>query len=239
MKIYIGPYKNWFGPYQLAEALCFWAKPVKDEYGIEGKPDWVHNFGEWLAGYKDDGNGNDIGKPSLLYRFLLWIESKRKRKIDIRIDRWDTWSMDTTLAPIILPMLKQLKETKHGSPYVELEDVPKEMQLTTTEEYSEQQCFDFYNDPDLTKQNIQCDIHDRWNWVLDEMIWAFEQINSDSDWKDQYIKGSCEVTWKKTEIGHEMVANNFQIDMKGIELHQQRIKRGLTLFGKYYQALWD
>ncbi len=32
MKIYIGPYKNWVGPYQIAEALCFWAKNVEDEY---------------------------------------------------------------------------------------------------------------------------------------------------------------------------------------------------------------
>jgi len=49
MKVYIGPYKNWFGPYQLAETLCFWAKKEKDEYGFERTPDWVHNFGEWLA----------------------------------------------------------------------------------------------------------------------------------------------------------------------------------------------
>jgi hypothetical protein len=46
MKVYIGPYKNWFGPYQLAEKLCFWAKPVTDKYGIKSKPDWVHNFGD-------------------------------------------------------------------------------------------------------------------------------------------------------------------------------------------------
>ena len=49
MKIKIGGYKRWFGPYQLAELLCFWAKPVKDKYDFESKPDWVHNFGEWLA----------------------------------------------------------------------------------------------------------------------------------------------------------------------------------------------
>jgi len=46
MKVYIGPYKNWFGPYQLAEKLCFWVKPVTDKYGIKSKPDWVHNFGD-------------------------------------------------------------------------------------------------------------------------------------------------------------------------------------------------
>ena len=35
---------------------------------------------------------------------------------EIVIHSWDTWSMDHTLALIILPMLKQLKATKHGYP---------------------------------------------------------------------------------------------------------------------------
>ena len=39
MKAHIGPYKSWFGPYQLAELLCFWAKDVEDEYGMKSKPD--------------------------------------------------------------------------------------------------------------------------------------------------------------------------------------------------------
>lgn len=57
MKVYIGPYKNWVGPYQIAEALCFWVKPVKDEYNFKSKPDWVHNFGTWLShGTTDEKN---------------------------------------------------------------------------------------------------------------------------------------------------------------------------------------
>ena len=39
-----------------------------------------------------------------------------KQKISVRIDKHDTWSMDHTLAPIIYPMLVQLKETQHGHP---------------------------------------------------------------------------------------------------------------------------
>ena len=57
----------------------------------------------------------------------------RKRKISVRIDRQDTWSMDHTLAYIILPMLKQLRATKHGSPYIEPEDIPEHMRLTERE----------------------------------------------------------------------------------------------------------
>jgi len=39
-----------------------------------------------------------------------------EQEIDVQIDKWDTWSMDHTLAYIIVPMLNQLKETMHGYP---------------------------------------------------------------------------------------------------------------------------
>ena len=45
-----------------------------------------------------------------------WFGYSPKQKTSIRIDNYDTWSMDHTLAPIILPMLVQLKETTHGHP---------------------------------------------------------------------------------------------------------------------------
>ena len=34
MKIRIGPYTDWFGPYQLAETLMFWVPEEKDEHGF-------------------------------------------------------------------------------------------------------------------------------------------------------------------------------------------------------------
>ena len=67
-----------------------------------------------------------------------WGKTTNRRKIDIQIDPWDTWNMYNTLADIILPMLKQLKETKHGSPVVELEDVPEELRYTETYDYDSQ-----------------------------------------------------------------------------------------------------
>lgn len=39
-----------------------------------------------------------------------------EQKISVKIDSWDTWSMDETLAHIVLPMLEQLKEKTHGYP---------------------------------------------------------------------------------------------------------------------------
>ena len=61
------------------------------------------------------------------YHRLFCLEPKQKTKI--KINSWDTWSMDYTLAHIILPMLKQLKKTHHGAPYVDNTDVPKKLRM--------------------------------------------------------------------------------------------------------------
>jgi len=165
MKVNIGPYTNWVGPYQIAEMLCFWARDEKDEFGIPRKPEWVHNFGTWLSERKD-------GSDTLLLKACQWVESKKQRKIKVHIDRWDTWGMDSTLAHIILPMLKQLKATKHGSPHVDLEDVPEYLRGTSTPDYSDQLTFDFYEE-DRKDRDVDYElVHKRWDWVLDEMIQA-------------------------------------------------------------------
>ena len=248
MKVYIGPYTNWFGPYQLAEKILFWMDKDKDER--------VFKFGAWLAGEKssiddDEWSMSRGDKGSKLYQFLRWVESKKKRQVKIRIDKYDTWNMDRTLAIIILPMLKQLALYKHGSPQVDNEDVPEHLRTTNTEDYDSQTTFDFYQESDL---NNLPDLHVRWEWVLSEIIWTFEQLQPDCDWEDQYKSGTLDIRWKKTgktffnditqreESVSEMIHgpnNTYKIDMEGMQKHQDRISNGLRLFGKYYQSLWD
>ena len=234
MKVKIGPYKNWFGPYQLAEKLCFWAKEEKDEYGFPQKPDWVHNFGEWLAHGKvePEPKVGEITKmwedrpTTFLYKFLNWIHSKQQRTIKVHIDRWDTWSMDHTLAYIILPMLKQLKERKHGAPYVEMTDRPQHLQ-----------CYKEPEDHEPDKFH-----HEAWDWAMDEMIFAFESKLDDS-WEEQFESGEYDLQWKKLENGDsEMVRgpNDTKVyDWEGRKKYQERISNGFRLFGKYYEGLWD
>jgi len=130
---------------------------------------------------------------------------KREQKVKVRIDRWDTWSMDYTLAPIILPMLVQLKAEKHGAPFVDLKDVPKEL-----------------HGKKLTKkQKLNGEVDDkhfeRWDWVLDEMIYAFDcKANKD----DVYMRFDID-------------------DREDMKAEQERISNGFRLFGKYYESLWD
>jgi len=224
MKVYIGPYKNWIGPYQIAEKILFWMNKDTDNR--------VHNFGTWLSG-GEDGN-------SLLTKFCTWIDSNKKRNVKIRIDKYDTWNMDSTLAMIILPMLKQLKVTKHGAPGVMKE-------FNQTSESSVQYTFDFYREDDTLAWDKG---HENWDKILDKMIWSFEQLHPDNDWEQQFHTGEIDVVWIPSEnldgngepVSYEMTkgpkdTHNFDID--GFMEHSKRIDEGIKLFGKYYRDLWD
>ena len=151
----------------------------------------------------------------------LWYD-RRTQKVNVRIDRWDTWSMDHTLAPIILPMLVQLKRTKHGAPWVAVADVPKELRPTKKEVLE-------YNKDGSTDDKF----FKRWDWILDEMIWAFEQKNRDH-WEDDYYGPYIE-----SEDKRELFGRFEWTDDAGRKAHQARMTNGFKLFGKYYENLWD
>ena len=143
-------------------------------------------------------------------------------KIDyVKIDRWDTWSMDHTLALIILPMLKQLQYTKHGAPYTHDEDVPEYLRSHMAQPKE--------NEWDTDSLHFM-----RWDWIIAEMIWAFEQKVTDDndapffDWSQANHKSP----WDKDYVGPKL-------DREGLTKHHDRIQNGFRLFGKYYQNLWD
>lgn len=175
MKVTIGKYINHFSTYQLAETICFWAK----ENDKGELPDYVDklgdfltygfnkvhdvDFNEWIINpnYKNPNQKNETWLVSALQK----LNDKRKRKISVHIDEWDTYSLDHTLALIILPCLKQLNATKNGAPNVDNEDVPKDLQASA-EELAQH------------KKNGETDDNyfKRWDYVLSEMIYAFEML---------------------------------------------------------------
>jgi hypothetical protein len=187
MKINIGIYINYFGPYHLAEKILFWKDPDSDA---------VDALGDRLS-------------ESFVGAFLSWIYSKQRRTNEIRIDKYDTWDMFSTLATIILPMLKQLKATKHGSPAVDDKDVPKHLRSTVT--------------PATDTCDVDVLLHQRWDWVMDEMIWAFEQI-VDADSDSQFFD-------------HSTIPGT--LDIEGWKAYNKRINNGTRLFGVYFRGLWD
>ena len=154
------------------------------------------------------------------------VIDRLKQRSNVHIDPWDTWSMDHTLAPIILPMLKQLKETQHGAPDVEMKDVPKEFRENRKE----------ITDASATGETSALHF-ERWNWIMDQMIFAF-QSKVDDRWEEQFESGMHD--WDETRS--EMVKgpnDTFKIDFVGHKAYQERITNGFYLFGKYYENLWD
>jgi hypothetical protein len=220
MKVKIGPYTNWIGPYQIAEKLLFWLDKHKD--------DRVHEFGTWLAERKD-------GTDTWITQVCQWIESKKKRQVYVKIDKYDTWSMDSTLAVIALPMLKQLKDNTHGAPCVADEDVPDELKSTSAPQKE--------NEYDTDENHFK-----RWDYALGEMIFAFT-CKVDDTWQDKYRSGIHDMQTKPCawdDAGkptmYEMFTgpkDTYVCDYDGMALEQARISNGFRLFGKYYEALWD
>jgi hypothetical protein len=128
--------------------------------------------------------------------------------------------MDHTLAHIILPMLRQLKATQQGSGQVDPEDVPEHLRPTKP----------------AGPNNGYTDntVHERWAWVMDEMIWAFEQMLKDNDEHSFYDHSGVDNTASlQQQIGQ------IKMDRDGLAAHQARKQNAFRLFGKYYQSLWD
>lgn len=204
MKVYVGPYRSrWISTIHDRHMMLKYGLEWNDNKDREDRAwELVEDCFQWIY-------NNTIN------RFL----DKHEQKIKVRIDRHDTWSMDHTLSYIIVPMLKQLKETKHGSPFVDDSDVPDELKSTNSS-------------PKENEYDIDDNHHKRWEWVLDEMIWAFEQKTRD-DWLGDYY-GS----WIETEA--EPLGGKFEsCDREGIDAHQERMSNGFRLFGRYYESLWD
>ena len=182
-----------------------------------------------------------------------------KRVEEIHIDEFDVWSLDHTLALIILPCLKMLKESKQGAPFVDNEDVPEELRMddAAKEGYDKEG----KTDPKFFK---------RWDYVLDEMIWAFGECLEDSSGK--FHTGEHDNWSQPLDKDHNPIGEPFKsflfdsegeeeerkedpnikfyqmvkgpndtskFDADGYRAHAARIQAGTTLFGKYYKGLWD
>jgi hypothetical protein len=88
----------------------------------------------------------------------------------------------------------------------------------------------------------------RWDWVLDEMIQAFE-CKVDDEWEEQYRSGNIDMVsapcaWDENgkPTMYEMnrgPKDTYVCDYDALFAHQKRNSNGFRLFGKYFEALWD
>ena len=241
MKVYIGGYRNhWISPYTMLDYMFFWTDWSKcsrnkslqmamDE--MDGKYKYVEHP-EWVERWSD--------RLEPVSQAIKWVLDRVHPAINyVKIDHYDTWSMDHTLSPIILPMLRQLQATKHGSPSVEDEDVPEYLRSHMAQ-------------PKEYEWDTDSLHHLRWDWVMAEMIFAFE-CKVDPSWEDAFHSGK--IDWINVPVdrdGNEVAkgdhtyyqmkdgpGHTHKCDYEGMKVVEQRIQNGFRLFGKYYQALWD
>jgi hypothetical protein len=241
MKIYIGKYRyHWISPYTMLDYLFFWTdwskcsrwkltQSIEDQQREKSQyvehPEWVDRWSDRLTPISQ-----------AIQTVLDFIHPKINY---IKIDKWDTWSMDHTLSPIILPMLKQLQTNKHGSPMVDDEDVPEHLRSTAAA-------------PKENDWDTDDNLHLRWDWVMNEMIFAFT-CKVDDSWQQAFYSGEHDTLWVPVDKDGNPVPkgehkyyqmkdgpkNTYKCDYEGMQVVEARIQNGFRLFGKYYQALWD
>jgi hypothetical protein len=227
MKIWKSNYRHhWISPYTVIDYVFFWTawsrcnrhKGIVEDTEFVESPAWVDKVADVL----DPICGG-----------IRWVLDLVHPQVNyVRIDPWDTWSMDHTLSDIILPMLRQLQDTKHGSPGVDDEDVPEYLQSHMAQ-------------PKENEWDTDSLWHMRWEWVLAEMIWAFEQKVAD-DAESQFFEYEEQEEIPKTRAERRKWIEDFnerssrmKYDEAGHRAWQARKANGLRLFGKYYEALWD
>lgn len=225
MKVYMGPYRGtWLTSYPLER---WWFERQYGEDHWKMKEEDYTKMDNFVQGFCD-------GMQWIFNHTLNKIVPNRK--IKIHIHDYDVWSMDHTLALIIHPMLLKLKEQKHGSPFVESEDVPEHL-------HPDPNRAKMHENGEIDEWQVDNTVHDRWSWVLDEMIYAFE-CEIDDEWDNQFHSGQTDYDWVKDEetglTRMETGPNHtFEVDKEAMNKAWDRRKNGLRLFAKYYHGLWD
>lgn len=137
------------------------------------------------------------------------------RTSNIQIDKWDTWSLDHTLALIIAPALKHYKETSQSYSGA----------FTTQEEWNvvlDKMIFAFET---LTTDNWEDQFH---SGTHDMKFIPIDDEGNEVDKKDAVMY--------RTVKGPN---DTHVFDEAGWNAYNDRIQEGLDLFGKYYRSLWD
>lgn len=220
MKIDFGPYKSWFGPYQLAGLLKY-------------------------IGVSEDTCDKIATKiPAEPFQLFHDITGKRKQKVVIH--NYDAWAADTTLAMIIAPLLRRVKEDKHG--------IPSEF---LTEEYNTlTSSKEFWDEKDKGPLHDKADLlfkeaEQKWDETLDHIIWAFEEYAKE-DWDEQYWTGeygeieSAEtdktmwnpITQQDEKLYTMKFTGNRECDWDARKKHWERMQEGINLFAKHYSSFW-
>nr|AMP48240.1 hypothetical protein [uncultured bacterium]AMP48400.1 hypothetical protein [uncultured bacterium] len=161
--------------------------------------------------------------------------SKKERKISVSIHDWDTWDLFSTLSYVALPALRKFREELFGASLVDDEDVPEELRSTSAP-------------PKKNEWDTDANHFKRWEWVLDEMIFAHAATVGEIE-EPSFVsipEGADPWESNEVEIGgeklYQLTMRSWQVDEeKKAEWHKyhERVRNGFRLYGKYYASLWQ
>lgn len=138
-------------------------------------------------------------RPSWLVKLLPFLKFE---KFKVKLDKYDHWNVDHVLSPVIYKLLVTLKENSISYFLVDEEDLPEDFK---------------------SKESGDLEL-EGYHWVMNEMIFAFDQLNpfgKEAEWDEEF--------WDDATL----------LDKEGRERKWLRIENGTRLFGKYYSTLWD
>lgn len=198
MIVFKSPFPRDITPWNISRVILFWL-PEEDAkikklgdflaFGKSGSEcifsgyDSI-SYEEMVTRIENSDNNNTV-----FYKLLQKINN-RINKIDyVKIHEYDVWNGDETLIDIIYPILLMYKKHSNGSPNVDDEDVPDTLKSHSS----------FENDEN---------VHEKWSYVVDEMIFALDPKNND------------------------------HMDIKPNSELSKRLENGRMLFGKYMNSLW-
>lgn len=156
-------------------------------------------------------------------------DDNTSRVVDVVVESFDLYNADNTIALIIHPILVAYKEKSIGFFQIADEDVPDELKTGVTGK-----CLDD------GKQKLANDSDDfdagkkKHDWVINEMIYAFDCVGPNSDWEGEYYifkDGYDTAPFDQMHLFYE-------VDDEGLEAAEKRLANGLRLFGKYCRGLW-
>lgn len=157
-------------------------------------------------------------------KYNLWENSEGGFEHSVEIAPFDTWNADYTIALMVHPLLIQLKENKQGSPAVNDEDVPYHLKAINSEQSPE--------------DGVDVNWFKRFDYVLDEMIFAMGQIVNNHEDEPEYLiyEDGVDIMdyfeqGRSPEVDDEKRAEN--------RAYHARIQNGLRLFGLYFCDLWS
>lgn len=160
-------------------------------------------------------------------------------------DSTELWNLDATIAEFILPRLIAFKEMdRHG--LICLDEILLEEGLVKTS----REVFDTSKISDIKYKKIETAAIARWESYLDKMIAAFYYILEDFEHKE---KGKTKPDMDKITFKGSSKKINQQFldadkcvteldknkDLQRMKKQQEIIDTGLSLFAKYFYALWD